>query len=69
MLSRYSLQAEVVEKFKEVVDSPHDTTPYYHFKSTMQDRKSVSARRRLQQLLNQQELVERRNFYVVCGGF
>ncbi|XP_049269298.1 uncharacterized protein LOC125757647 [Rhipicephalus sanguineus] len=55
-----ALSTEVVAEFHDLVCTPHETTPYDHFKTTVLQRKSVSVRRRLQQLLNEEELGDRR---------
>nr|XP_050027753.1 uncharacterized protein LOC126522949 [Dermacentor andersoni] len=49
------LSTKVVEEFQDV-DTPQDNTPYDHFKTMVLQRESVSARKRLQQLLNEEEL-------------
>ncbi|XP_037574758.1 uncharacterized protein LOC119457008 [Dermacentor silvarum] len=39
-----ALSTEVVAEFYDVVDAPHETTPYEHFKTTVLHRTSVSVR-------------------------
>lgn len=55
-----ALSTEVVAEFYDVVAEPHETTPYDCFKTTVLHRTSVSVHKRLQQLLNEEELGDRR---------
>ncbi|KAH7976054.1 hypothetical protein HPB52_008526 [Rhipicephalus sanguineus] len=44
----------------------HEATPYNHIKTTVLQRKSVSVRRRIQQLLNEEDLGEQRPSELLC---
>ncbi|XP_049514777.1 uncharacterized protein LOC125941420 [Dermacentor silvarum] len=62
-----ALSTEVVAEFYDVVGAPHETTPYDHFKAVMLHHTSVSVPRRLQQLLNEEELGDRRPSELLRG--
>lgn len=55
-----TLPSEVADEFDDVLNLPHATRPYDHFKTIVLTRKTVSERSRLQQLLNAEELGDRR---------
>ncbi|XP_070385769.1 uncharacterized protein [Dermacentor albipictus] len=55
-----ALSSEVADEFDDVIRAPHPATPYDHFKAIVLTRKTVSKRSRLQQLLNAEELGDRR---------
>ncbi|XP_037529265.1 uncharacterized protein LOC119406604 [Rhipicephalus sanguineus] len=46
--------------------TPHEATPYDHIKTTVLQRNSVSVRRRLQQLLNEEDLGDQRPSEPLC---
>ncbi|XP_065288144.1 uncharacterized protein [Dermacentor albipictus] len=55
-----ALSSEVADEFDDVMRAPHPAAPYDHFKAIVLTRKTVSERGRLQQLLNAEELGDRR---------
>ncbi|XP_037554853.2 uncharacterized protein LOC119431437 [Dermacentor silvarum] len=55
-----TLPSEVADEFDDVLSLPHATRPYDHFKTIVLTRKALSERSRLQQLLNTEELGDRR---------
>ncbi|XP_050030402.1 uncharacterized protein [Dermacentor andersoni] len=55
-----ALSSEVADEFDDVMRAPHPAAPYDHFKAIVLTRKTVSERSRLQQLLNAEELGDRR---------
>lgn len=55
-----TLPSEVADEFDDVLSVPHPSEPYEHFKTIVLTRKTVSERSRLQQLLNAEELGDRR---------
>lgn len=55
-----TLPSEVADEFDDVLSVPHPSEPYEQFKAIVLKRKMVSEHSRLQQLLNAEELGDRR---------
>ncbi|KAH7961490.1 hypothetical protein HPB52_009387 [Rhipicephalus sanguineus] len=64
-----ALSKEVVTEFHDVLDAPHGTTLHGHLRRTVLQHKSMSVRRRLQQLLNEGDLGDRPSINIACIGF
>lgn len=55
-----SLPGSIADELADILDAPHPEAPYDHLKAAIIQRKSESERSRLQQLLNTEELGDRR---------
>lgn len=55
-----TLPSEVADEFDDVLSVPHPSEPYEHFKAIVLTRKTILECSRLQQLLNAEELGDRR---------
>lgn len=55
-----SLPGSIADELADILDAPHPVAPYDHLKAAIIQRKSESERSRLQQLLNAEELGDRR---------
>lgn len=54
------LPAHVVQEARDVIMNPHPTEPYEHLKSTLLKRTTESEQKRLEQLINGEELGDRK---------
>lgn len=55
-----ALPSEIVQEARDVIMNPHPTQPYEHLKATLMKRTTESEQKRLEQLINGEELGDRK---------